>query len=375
MTMTERFLGESIKKLGFGLMRLPEENGEINIAKTKEMVDYFMSHGFTYFDTAYVYNNGKSEEAAYEALVSRYPRESYQLATKLPIWPLKTKADLQKYFDTSLERTCAGYFDYYLLHALSRDSIAKTEELDAWNFLRDMKRQGFIKHYGFSFHDTAEVLDELLTNHPDTEFVQLQINYADWESEDVQAKLCYDVARKHNKPVIVMEPIKGGALAMEDSAIKDVFHEIDPDASVASWALRFAASMDGIITVLSGMSTRTQVRENVKCMNNFVPLSVREMSAINDVVKILDSVESVPCTTCKYCVESCPQKIDIPHVIDVYNQYLKYKALPVAKRAYAMGLENGGDASECVECHICQERCPQHIEIASVLKTAAETLS
>lgn len=371
--MSKTYLGEQIPKLGFGLMRLPSlgTSDKIDIEQTKKMVDRFMASGFTYFDTAYVYNGGKSETAARLALVERYPRASFQLATKLPLWGARSYKDLQTMFDTSLERTGAGYFDYYLLHALDEGRLDAAEEIGAWKFLQVLKEKGLIKHAGFSFHDTADVLEKILTSHPEAEFVQLQINYADWESEKVQSKLCYEVARKHNKPIIVMEPVKGGSLGAMSPAIQQVFRSNNPYASVASWAIRFAASLDGIITVLSGMSNMEQLTDNISYMADFKPLDEDERAVVAKVVDILNHTSAIRCTNCKYCVADCPQKINIPQIFGLYNQYLTRKNLGWARMEYAINTKNGGKASACIRCGSCEGHCPQHISIMKTLKKIA----
>ena len=367
------YLGKEIPKLGFGLMRLPMAGGEIVIEQVKGMVDRFMAQGFTYFDTAYVYHGGKSEVVAREALVNRYPRESFQLATKLPVWLANKPEDLQPLFDTHLERTGAGYIDYYLLHALDRDRIEHLEKVGAWEFGRSLKERGLIRHLGFSFHDEAKYLDELLTNHPETEFVQLQINYADWDDDKVQSRLCYEVARKHNKPVIIMEPLKGGSLATMSPAVQAMFKAARPDASVASWALRYAASLEGIITVLSGMSNAEQMEDNLATMTRFEPVSAEDRAVIAKVMEELKKVPTIPCTSCRYCTDDCPQKINIPGVFEALNGYLLYENLPSARGNYRWTTSDSGKASECIECGACEGHCPQHIQIIEKLKVVAKT--
>lgn len=251
--MPDQYLGENIKKLGFGLMRLPMKDGETDIEQIKKMVDAVMDKGFTYFDTAYVYHSGKSEVALREVVVKRYPRESFQCATKLPILDLKEPVEMAPVFQTSLERAGLEYFDFYLLHALNKDGAKKAEDWGAWELLKSWKEQGKIKHMGFSFHDDAATLDDILTKHPEAKFVQLQINYADWDSDGVQSRKCYETARRHGKPVIIMEPIKGGALATMTPEVQKIFKDADPEASAASWTMRFCASLEGLVTVLSGM--------------------------------------------------------------------------------------------------------------------------
>lgn len=367
------YLGKDIKKLGFGLMRLPMIGDDIDIEQTKVMVDEFLANGFTYFDTAYVYGeDGASEKAAKEALVSRHPRESYQLASKLPIWCCETKEDLQKVFDISLERTGAGYFDYYLNHSLSKDKLDKLDKLGAWDFVAEMKEKGLVKHMGFSFHDSAEVLEEILNKHPEQEFVQLQINYNDWESDSVQARKCYEVARKHGKPIIIMEPVRGGALAELTPEIQKIFKEANPDMSIASWAIRYAASLEGVITVLSGMSDINQMRDNLSYMTDFKPLSETEAETVNKVADIISNTPTIPCTNCKYCVEGCPEKINIPELFKVMNRRTVYGAREQTQNRFNEITKNSGLPSACIECGQCESVCPQHIEIINNLKKISE---
>lgn len=367
------YLGKEIKKLGFGLMRLPMIGDEIDIEQTKAMVDEFMAKGFTYFDTAYVYGeDGASEKAAKSAVVDRYPRESFQLASKLPIWCCKTKVDMQKVFDTSLERTGAGYFDFYLQHSLSKDKLQKLEDFGAWEFVADLKKKGLVKHMGFSFHDTADVLDEILTAHPEQEFVQLQINYNDWESESVQARKCYEVAMKHGKPVIIMEPVRGGSLAVLTPQIQELFKSVHPYKSIASWAIRFAASLDGVITVLSGMSDFDQMRDNLETTAEPVVLSEIEKDTIEKAAQMLRNTPTIPCTGCKYCVENCPSGINIPEIFKIHNQFSVYGNIDAAKNRYNDRTKESGKASDCVACGQCENVCPQHIGIIDLLKKVAE---
>jgi uncharacterized protein len=369
--MSDNYLGEKIHKLGFGLMRLPMSEEDVDLEQTKNMVDRFMEQGFTYFDTAYVYINGKSEVAAREAIVKRYPRESFQLATKLPLWSVKNYDDMQQIFDTQLERTGAGYFDFYLLHALNGEMLDKIEKAGAWKFGRELKEKGLIRHFGFSFHDKAEYLDRILTEHPEAEFVQLQINYTDWENDTVQSRLCYEIARKHNKPIIVMEPVKGGALAAMSPEVQSVLKAVNPGLSVASWAVRYAASLDGIITVLSGMSNLEQMNDNLSYMTNFLPLQEAELKAIAKVVEELQKIPVIPCTSCKYCVDGCPQKINIPGIFEGYNNYMRYQNLEGAKGHYKWLTGGNGKASDCIACGACESHCPQHIGIIDRMKEIA----
>ncbi len=369
----EHYLGESIPKLGFGLMRLPkEESGKIDIEQTKKMVDAFMDAGLNYFDTAYVYDGGESEMAAKAALVDRYPRESYILATKMCAWMSAGNEELAKQqFETSLERTGAGYFDFYLLHALQEENYKKYEEYHLWDFVKKQKEKGLIKHWGFSFHASPEILDEILTAHPDAEFVQLQINYADWENPDVAARANYEVARKHGKPVIIMEPVKGGALAQPPAAVRKIFDETGSDASYASWAIRYAASFEGIITVLSGMSDMGQMIDNLSYMKNFKPLSAEEEKIIGKAQEALGGIPSIPCTSCHYCTAGCPKRIPIPEIFAARNKQLVWEKIEEGKNNYAQATEKAGKASQCIACGQCERTCPQQIHVIERLKECA----
>ena len=364
----ERYFGEAVPKLGFGLMRLPKlTNGKIDIEQTKQMVDLFMDAGLTYFDTAYVYDGGESEKAAKAALVDRYPRESFTLATKLCAWMgAHDEKSAKQQFYTSLERTGAGYFDYYLLHALQAGNYKKYDQYHLWDFVKEQKAKGLIKHWGFSFHATPDILDEVLTAHPDAEFVQLQLNYADWESPDVTARENYEVARKHGKSIVVMEPVKGGKLADPAPEVRDIFKAVNPNASFASWAVRYAAGLDGIITVLSGMSNLGQMEDNISYMKNFKPLSDAEQKVIHQVQRVLSGDTSIPCTACHYCTDGCPMNIPIPEIFAVMNQQNS------AGKDYAAATDGRGKASDCIACGQCESACPQQLSVIQHLKGCAE---
>ena len=363
---------ENLKKLGFGMMRFPRKDGQIDKDELRLMVDEFLAHGYKYFDTAYVYDDGGSEEMVGELLSFRHPRESFYLATKMPAKILNVPEDMETAFNLQLARTKAGYFDFYLLHAIGRGNIETFDKMGAWEFMQQKKREGLIKHAGFSFHDSAEMLDEVLTAHPEVEFVQLQINYADWDDPKVQSRLCYEVAGKHNKPIIIMEPVKGGNLAGMGDEIRKVFTDAAPDKSVASWAVRFAASLEGVLVMLSGMSDLAQVKDNLATFDDFKPLSDNETAVINQVQKMLSEVETIPCTRCKYCVSGCPSNINIPGILGVLNEHALYQNAVREKGHYQWVTNQSGKASDCVECGQCETQCPQHIDIVNQLKKAAD---
>ena len=360
-------------KLGFGLMRLPRlEDGSIDIEQGKKMVDCFIANGGTYFDTAFVYEG--SEEAAKKILVERYPRESYTLASKVNARVAKNAEEAQKQLFISLERTGAGYFDYYLLHAMGAGNRNAYRDYGLWEFVAKQKEAGRIRHMGFSFHDKPELLDELLTEHPEAEFVQLQINYADWESSDVQSRACYEVARKHGKQVVVMEPVKGGNLATLPAEAEALLKSVRPDKSIASWGIRFAASLEGMLAVLSGMSTLAQVEDNMSYMKDFESFTEEDYRAVNQVVEILKKQRQIPCTSCRYCTENCPMSINIPGLFSAYNMYLRYDNLASARHSYDMRTRSNGKASDCLKCGACEAACPQHLPIRDLLEEVAGVL-
>jgi uncharacterized protein len=365
---------KTIPKLGFGLMRLPMIGEEIDIEQTQEMVDLFIKKGFTYFDTAYLYHDQKSEEVIKKTLVDKYPREKYQLASKLPAWMAQSEKEAKNMFKTSLKRTGVDYFDFYLLHNLGEKRTEAFDNYGIWDYLLNKKEEGFIKYLGFSSHGKAEELDEILIKHPEMDFVQLQINYADWESKSIQSKKCYEVARAHKKPVIIMEPIKGGALVQLPEKVKNIFTKVEPNNSLASWALRYAASYDEIITVLSGMSTLDQMKENISIMENFKPLNSEEFKVIKEARKELAKIPQIPCTDCDYCLKECPQNVAISNIFRVNNDYLIFKDIDMAKGKYYWETLNVGKASDCDECGNCEKICPQNIPIAHELKKSAKLL-
>ena len=360
---------EAKKNFGFGCMRLPMlDNGEVDTEQFSKMVDIFMNAGFNYFDTAHGYIKGKSETALKASLTSRYPRESYVLTDKLSGNHFEKEEDIRPLFESQLEACGVDYFDFYLMHAQNRNNFEQYKSARAYETALDLKAEGKIRHLGISFHDSADVLDMILTTYPQIEIVQIQFNYIDFEDEGVQSRKCYEVCRKHNKPVIVMEPVKGGSLVSLPEDAGAILNSLG-GGSHASYAIRFAAGFEGIEMVLSGMGDIAMVEDNISYMKNFMPLTKEERSAIDKVVEIIRSRPLIPCTDCKYCTERCPMSIPIPSVFSCINDHTKLN-LWRANYLYNKYTAEGGKASTCIECGACESACPQKLPIRELLKNA-----
>ncbi|GHU12724.1 Fe-S oxidoreductase [Spirochaetia bacterium] len=365
-----------MKKLGFGLMRLPVtcpgNQKSIDQETLNKMADRFIEQGFTYFDTAYPYHEGMSEGAFRKAVADRYPREQFTIADKMPVWLVKGSADYQRIFAEQLSRCGVGYFDYYMLHALDAERYPETVKFGGFEFIKKLKADGKAKHIGFSFHDKADVLDKILSEHPEVDFVQLQINYIDWDDKGIQSRKCHETALKHGTPVVVMEPVKGGCLASLPEEADKLFKAHNANAGSASWAIRFAASLDKTIVVLSGMSSFEQLADNAAFMRDFKPLNDEERVIIKKAAEIISANIAIPCTGCMYCVEGCPQKIPIPRYFSLYNNQKQYGLIPSIIGSYAFASDGVGKAKDCIACKQCEEHCPQHIAIADNLKEVAK---
>ena len=362
-------------KLGFGFMRLPlldkTDQTSFDFELLNKLVDTFIEKGFSYFDTALTYHNSKSEEAVKKALTQRHPRDSFQLATKLPPRILKTKEEQESIFSKQLEKCGVEFFDSYLIHNIGRSAYLDACRFKTFDFVQRKKQEGKIRNTGMSFHDTPELLDEVLTAHPDLDFVQLQINYIDWENYSIQSRRCWEVARKHKIPIIVMEPCKGGNLAKVPEEAEQLMKEYNPNASIPSWAVRFAGSQEGVFMVLSGMNTMEQVLDNTSYMADFKPFCEEEYKIIEKVADIINKNMVVPCTACRYCVDGCPKKIAIPEYFSLYNGA---KRAMTSQFVYYLNLASEyGKASDCIGCGQCEEACPQHIRIPEYLKDVSVT--
>ncbi|MDR1930365.1 MAG: aldo/keto reductase [Treponema sp.] len=365
-----------MKKLGFGFMRLPltdsGDQGSVDFEEVKRMVDYYLERGFNYFDTAYRYHSGKSETAVKEALAGRYPRASFILADKMPVFLVKDRADYKRIFEEQLEKCGVDYFDNYMLHCVNAPYYGNPLiSVEGFGFLKKLKLEGKVRKTGFSYHDNAALLDTILAEHPEIDFVQLQINYADWDNGAVESGKCYEAAVKHGKPVIVMEPVKGGFLAELPEEAEKLMRACHPDKSAASWAIRFAASLDNACMVLSGMSSMDQLKDNAGSMENFVPLSAGEKDILGKVTAAINNNAAIPCTGCYYCTAGCPQGIPIPRFFSLFNDQRRFKFTPGHDVYYAGLTSGGGKASDCAGCGRCEELCPQHLNITSYLKDVA----
>ncbi len=355
---------DGIKKFGFGLMRLPKLADEsIDIELVKKLVDEFLAAGFTYFDTAWAYPG--SEDAIRQALVERYPREKFQLATKLAAWRAKTQDEAFNQFDESLQRTGAGYFDFYLLHNMGDYRTKYFDDFKVWNFAQEKKSAGLIKNLGFSFHSTPEELEKILSAHPEVDFVQLQINYADWDAPAIKSRQCYETAQRHGKKVVVMEPVKGGMLADPPAQVKKILKSAEPDSSSASWALRFAANLDGVAVVLSGMNSLEQMRDNISTFKDFNKLTPAQVKVIDDARAELAKIPLIPCTACDYCAAVCPQKLPISGFFAMLNHLTLFgnKTFASRREGWLARARDKNPASSCLKCGRCEKVCPQHIPI------------
>lgn len=368
-------------KLGMGLMRLPllDENDfkSIDYEQVNQMVDTYMDAGFNHFDTAYIYHDGIGEIAFRKCVVERYPRDSFKIATKLPLFVITEESQLEPLFAEQLENCGVEYFDYYMLHNVSGYTETAWKNVDLYSFIQKKKEEGFIKHIGLSTHGNAEFLEEILFEHPELEFVLLQINYLDWDDDGIESRKCLEIARKYDKSVMIMEPYKGGFLADVPEEAERLMKEYNPDRSVVSWAMRFVANLDDVCVVLTGASTLEQLENNIFEFENADPLNDEEYKIIEEVSEIINSNITVECTKCRYCVDACSEEIDIAKLFDLYNKekilndtgwtqlgnaYLNYSKLP-----------DVGIASDCIECEACLEECPQQINIPEVLKDVAKT--
>ena len=362
-------------KLGFGLMRLPEKDGAIDMDTVCRMVDNYMKAGLNYFDTAYVYHGGKSECAAKDAVVLRYPRESFYLATKLPAWSLKTEDDRDRIFYEQCERAGVDYFDFYLLHSVEDGYNYETyERLSCFEWGVQKKAEGKIKHFGFSFHGTPALLRQILDKHREVEFVQIQLTYADWDNPIICSGELHEILKSRGIPMIIMEPVKGGTLASPPPEVKELFESVRPNASPASWALRFVGSQEGVMTILSGMSTEEQMQDNINTFTDFEPLTDEESETIQKAKKIMQDKPTIGCTSCRYCTDGCPQGIKIPDIFSLLNTKRVFNEGWRVKSIYNNSVAAEAKASDCIGCGQCEGVCPQHLPIIDLLKEAVKEL-
>lgn len=359
-------------KLGFGLMRLRQKDNEIDTDAVCAMVDRYLAAGFNYFDTAYVYHGGRSEVAARECIVKRYPRERFMLATKLPAWSIKCAEDRDRIFNEQCERAGVDYFDFYLMHSVEEGNNYETyEKYDCFGWGMKKRAEGKIKHLGFSFHGTPALLEKVLNDHPEVEFVQIQLNYLDWDNPVVSSGKLYGILHERNIPMVIMEPVKGGTLANPVPEITGMFNEARPGASAASWALRFVGSLPGVMTILSGMSSDEQMSDNIKTFSDFEPLSENDRAVIKKAKDIMLGTPTIGCTACRYCCDGCPQGIKIPDIFRLVNTVRQYKEDWRAKNFYNENVASAARASDCIGCGQCEGVCPQHLPVIELLKEAS----
>jgi len=379
------YFGRPIKKLGFGLMRLPylgtNERSPIDIEQVKQMVDLYLGQGYSYFDTAFNYHGGQSEVAFRTAVTERHPRESFQLTTKLPLYRPHSFEEMQAITDESLQRTGLDYFDLYFLHGIGPDRMEMLDQMDAWGYLQSLKERGLARNVGFSYHGPADALAKALdAHHGEIDIVQLQVNYHDWDSPAVQSRLCYETVVERGIGVIIMEPVKGGSLANFPPEVAHLLTDVDPEASLASWAMRFCLGLEGVVCVLSGMSALDQVVDNLKTAESFTPLTDSDRELLKEVIKALDRIPTIPCTDCRYCVDECPEHINIPRIIQILNEYTKYQNALGGRRQYGFATSGGfggnepprGKSSDCTACGTCEQHCPQDIDIIGANERAVE---
>lgn len=358
------------KKLAFGCMRLPMKGQEVDYDEFNRMIDYYMEQGFNYFDTAHGYLDGKSETAIRDCLAARYPRESYILTDKLTEDYFKREEDIIPFFESQLKATGVEYFDYYLMHSQTKNNYDHFMKCNAYKVGAQLKREGRIKHLGISFHDKADFLERILNEHPEVEIVQIQFNYLDYEDSSIESRKVYEVCRRFNKPVLIMEPVKGGGIAKLPAPAEKVLADLGTGASPASYAVRFAASFDGVYKVLSGMSDLSQMKDNVSYMKDFVPFKQEEYDAVKKVCEIMNNTDEIPCTACRYCTAGCPKQISIPDLFSCYNARIRFNDWNSAFY-YDISTGGKGKASDCIQCRQCEHVCPQHLPITDYLKKVA----